>query len=87
MTKVNPDFHDAVTMINDELDEIGADIFLYHHKHGDVKPMGLSRIRKTALEQNYFYLLGLYKFTQNAKIGSLKGAINNLVKSVKIGNQ
>ena len=28
-----------------------------------VKRMGLSRIKKSMLEQHYFYLVGLFKFT------------------------
>lgn len=86
---VNPNFYFAIVMINKELDELGADILLYNsHKHSSVKPMGLSRIRKTFLEQTYYYLLGLHKFiTKNEDDLSLKGAIKNLLESVKTGNQ
>ena len=47
-----------------------------------VKRMGLSRIKKSMLEQHYFYLVGLFKFTNLGAKDSYAKAIHFFLTSV-----
>ena len=49
--------------------------------------MGLTRIHKKFLEQNYYYLLGLYKYTLRKRGASYNEAFKYFKKSVTHSNQ
>lgn len=88
--KVNPaspDYQDAVQEVDEEMQWLEQDILNFNSlKLKKVKRMGLSRIRKTFLEQTYFYLTGVLKVTKFDTLGSLKAAVSCLLKSVTIGS-
>lgn len=74
--------------IEKELKSLGKQVHAYSSKRlTKIKRMGLAKIKKSYLEQNYFYLVGLFKFTLNKK-GNWQGeAITHFLKSVCCSNQ
>ena len=52
-----------------------------------VKRLGLEKLKKSILDQNYFYLLGLHEYSIHKPGGNYKAAIRDLLKSLTCSRQ
>ena len=69
--------------LESELKTIGEKVFSYDsYNLRKIKRMGLTRIHKKFLVQNYFYLIGLAKFNRRVQCNSYNEAFKFLQKSL-----
>ena len=75
-------------MLEFELKSLGNRVTDYSSRRlVRVKRMGLSRIKKSLLEQHYFYLVGLFKYTNSGARDSYAKAIHFFLTSLQISSQ